>query len=166
MSAEQPCTSSVSMSLLSSFCEPLAPSCMGHTVSSGTTMRTSGWNCLCVLLSWHVTTIVAMLINVTVDDQSTDMQSGFKLTYSGAWQDGQSCSSCGPLPDPQQVHGGTWRDATYNASFASESSPEQARVSFTGTQSQLGCEWSELKNDATRFCALRLRHHSRGKRSL
>ncbi|TFK57565.1 hypothetical protein OE88DRAFT_1804082 [Heliocybe sulcata] len=59
--------------------------------------------------------ILAVLTNVTVDDNNGDPVTHAKVTYSpaGVWNFGPQCVACTAHPDPNQVYMRTWHDATY-----------------------------------------------------
>ncbi|PVF98290.1 hypothetical protein CPB86DRAFT_873475 [Serendipita vermifera] len=60
---------------------------------------------------------------VTVDDADS------AISYSGAWQNGNGCSSCWAHPDAGQAHGGTWHDAGFSAT-----TDRAFEFTFRGTQ--------------------------------
>ena len=77
----------------------------------------------------------AALVNVTVDDTYGDPFTGNPIIYQpqGAWQPGQSCSTCTAHPDKSLAFNGTWHDSTFNdASLPDAVQLPIATFSFTG----------------------------------
>ncbi|THH03760.1 hypothetical protein EW145_g6032 [Phellinidium pouzarii] len=87
---------------------------------------------LYVLLSVLVLVLGGGLINVTVDDQFGDSQTGALPEFlpSDGWAQGNICSGCGVQPDPSQAFHGTWHDTTLNLGEAGQ---RTFNVNFTGT---------------------------------
>lgn len=82
---------------------------------------------------------LARLVNITIDDQNGDPQTGQVINYNPpeAWQPGQTCSDCTAKPSPaSNAYMGTWQDASYNPNdTATNSVPGQviqASVPFIG----------------------------------
>lgn len=90
---------------------------------------------LLTLLRLSCALVSATLINVTVDDQGADSQTGLAISYtpaSNSWNLGQTCHECSTQPDPAQAFDGTWHDATYNSNVGGQTDPETATFEFTG----------------------------------
>ena len=60
--------------------------------------------------------LLAGLLNVTVDDASPDPRTGAKISYGGAWVDGQDCLGCLNIPDAARIHNSTWHNSTMTKS--------------------------------------------------
>jgi hypothetical protein len=79
---------------------------------------------------------LASLVNVTIDDNFGDPQTGTQITYvpSGSWNDGmQPCSGCITQLDPSQLYNGTLHNSIFDpkASNTSGQTPT-ASVTFNG----------------------------------
>lgn len=93
-------------------------------------------------LLWILTSLppfaLAVLVNVTVDDDAPDPISGSKILYTQNWNYGPNCSFCATRPDIQQVLMRTWHDATYVYNISnpvpplSTGTPQNATFEFTG----------------------------------
>lgn len=82
---------------------------------------------------------LARLVNITIDDQNGDPQTGQVINYNPpeAWKPGQTCTGCTAKPSPaSNAYMGTWQDASYNPNdTATNSVPGQviqASVPFIG----------------------------------
>ena len=82
---------------------------------------------VCLCLFFYSLCASATLVNVTVDDSSSD------ITYSPAneWSQGDSCSECTAHPDIAETNDGTWHDTTFKAD-GSEPNPQTASLQFNG----------------------------------
>lgn len=96
------------------------------------------YHTLCII-PLFITHALAVLVNVTIDDQFGDPSTGQHIAYSpeDAWQVGQTCQACTAKPTPaEDAYLGTWSDASFNPSGnATNDVPGQvikASVSFTG----------------------------------
>lgn len=76
-------------------------------------------------------------LNVTVDDQGADPNTGQRIAYSTGWNTGQSCSKCQIVPDETMAYMSTWSDATSDvdvitqaAAFTFSGAPSSFRVSL------------------------------------
>jgi hypothetical protein len=74
---------------------------------------------------------LAMLRNITIDDEAGDSISGFLPGYSpvNGWTQGASCTGCAAQPDPIRAFNGTWHDATHHPGDASD---RVVSLQFTG----------------------------------
>ncbi|GJE96838.1 hypothetical protein PsYK624_130450 [Phanerochaete sordida] len=77
------------------------------------------------------------LVNVTVDDDGSDLTTGARINYEGDWAIGPACVNstidCEASLDATQVRDGTWHGTTYDPSISSQTIPGNATFSFTGT---------------------------------
>lgn len=95
-----------------------------------------------LIISFHQTS--AILVNITVDDDGQDPNTGRSIQYAPpmAWATGQNCSSCLAKPDPSQAHNGTWHDGTYRPnpeSSSDENGVLTATFQFSGTALYVFC---------------------------
>ncbi|THH03755.1 hypothetical protein EW145_g6028 [Phellinidium pouzarii] len=78
--------------------------------------------------------LVAVLINVTVDDQNGDSMTGGLPLYSGSskdnWQQGATCKGCAAQPNASFAFDSTWHDATWNPGDPAEKLIE---INFVGS---------------------------------
>ncbi|KAI1797505.1 hypothetical protein LXA43DRAFT_877148 [Ganoderma leucocontextum] len=84
----------------------------------------------------------AALINITVDDTFGDPFTGNQILYEpqGAWQLGQSCSTCTAHPDKSLAFNGTWHDSTFNdAGLPDADQLPTATFSFVGVAVYVFC---------------------------
>ena len=68
-----------------------------------------------IVLLLLVRSVIAALVNVTIDDQYGDPLTGFLPSYlpTDEWKQGANCSACSVRPDPAKAKMGTWHDATH-----------------------------------------------------
>jgi hypothetical protein len=78
-----------------------------------------------------VRSVIAVLVNVTIDDQYGDALTGLLPSYSpsGIWEQGANCSTCTARPNPSQASMGTWHDTTY---LPTETEPCVVSLMFSG----------------------------------
>ncbi|KAK0233775.1 hypothetical protein IW262DRAFT_1452337 [Armillaria fumosa] len=96
--------------------------------------------CLCLVFFYLSLEFIVegKLVNVTIDDQSTE------LIFSplDAWNNGTSCQSCTARPDASRAVDGTWYDSTFNKNPGSNAYPNQVlnvSTSFNGTAIYVIC---------------------------
>ncbi|KAF8989610.1 hypothetical protein BDQ17DRAFT_1434321 [Cyathus striatus] len=60
----------------------------------------------------------AVIVNITVDDASSDPLTGFSITYLplDKWNNGPTCNTCRARADKEEMYNGTWHDSTYFSS--------------------------------------------------
>ncbi|GLB36596.1 hypothetical protein LshimejAT787_0308840 [Lyophyllum shimeji] len=94
-----------------------------------------------------LSTSLAVLVNVTIDDTLGDSENGRLITYlpEGAWNLGPTCTSCSATPklDRSGIHNGTWHDGEANQSPHDEPNeveqPLLAIVPFYGSAIYVYC---------------------------
>lgn len=81
---------------------------------------------LLTLRGWS--SVNAVLVNETIDDDGVDFITGSKITYSplDLWNRGQNCSRCSAHPDPSIAFKHTWHDGT----FKPETNPSPLNATF------------------------------------
>ncbi|GJE89265.1 hypothetical protein PsYK624_053620 [Phanerochaete sordida] len=85
----------------------------------------------------HLITALGALVNVTVDDEGSDLTTGERINYEGDWAVGPACVdsivACEASPDVTQVRDGSWHGTTHNPNIPSQTVPGNATFSFNGT---------------------------------
>ncbi|KAH8102718.1 hypothetical protein BXZ70DRAFT_802396 [Cristinia sonorae] len=86
-----------------------------------------------VLLVLFAATTSAALVNRTIDDQNGDEVTKRQVEYTGLWRQGKDCPAalCSSRPSGDQIHDGTWHDASYFPSH--EAPPQSLSFKFNGT---------------------------------
>ena len=95
-----------------------------------------------LLLLCSYPSVVATLVNITVDDSGPDPMTGARIMYapSDAWAFGQDCTECTARPDPVQAFMQSWHDGTFNPVPGSNNDPNTvltATFQFSGEPSLL-----------------------------
>ncbi|KAF8995252.1 hypothetical protein BDQ17DRAFT_1250922 [Cyathus striatus] len=89
-----------------------------------------------------LSSVNAIVVNVTVDDASPDPLTGQSITYNpeNFWNYGPTCSICGAHVDEQEMYHGTWHDGTYYPSGPrSTEGSLNATFIFNGTAIYIYC---------------------------
>ena len=88
-----------------------------------------------VLPSLRRCSVYGKAVNITVDDQATDPNTGQSvILYSDHLSVGQDCgSSCASAPNPSQAYDQTWHDTTYDPERTDyHTTPQTATFHFNG----------------------------------
>ncbi|GJE89313.1 hypothetical protein PsYK624_054100 [Phanerochaete sordida] len=87
----------------------------------------------------HLTLVSSALLNITVDDQDPTTLTTTGVSFTADWlvgRAGQSCILCIAHVDPAQVRDGTWHEAVYDPTDATNpahATPQNATLPFTGS---------------------------------
>ncbi|KAF8989057.1 hypothetical protein BDQ17DRAFT_1257251 [Cyathus striatus] len=85
----------------------------------------------------------AVIVNITVDDASSDLLTGFSITYLplDLWNNGPMCNICLARVDKEEMHNGTWHDGTYFPSSSPHPSERSLNATFVfnGTAIYIFC---------------------------
>lgn len=60
----------------------------------------------------HAVAASAAVINITVDDSSSDPNTGNRIIYGQHWNIGQDCPNCSAQPDKALAYGNSWHDTS------------------------------------------------------
>ncbi|KAI0784127.1 hypothetical protein C8Q75DRAFT_724994 [Abortiporus biennis] len=84
--------------------------------------------------------VLAVLVNVTVDDSGTDPTTGVPIVYAppDAWNLGQTCAACTAHVDSSIAFDHTWHDVSYNPSVDPTVVPT-ASLQFNGSAIYVFC---------------------------